>query len=86
MTRDVFRRLALVAGCTAWSVAIALVWVHVGWAAGVFALIAGPAGAYLLSLEAAPPATSVEKPEDPRGLSHREIARRARAARAGDDD
>lgn len=61
MTADVFRRLALVAGCSAWATAVALVWVHVGWAAGLAAAVLGPAGAFVLSLEPAP------EPETDRG-------------------
>lgn len=83
MTADVFRRLALIFGCSAWAVGVALVWIHVDWFAAVAALIAGPAGAILLSLE---PAAEPEAPGEPAGLGHRAIARRARAAQGGDDD
>lgn len=87
MTADVFRRLALVAGCSAWAVAIALVWIHLGWVAGVAALVAGPVGAFALSLEPSGDAEQMAAPEErPEGLGHREIARKARAARGGDED
>lgn len=89
MTADVFRRLALVAGCSAWAVAIALVWIHVHWVAALAALVAGPAGAFALTLESAAdpkPTSAVAVEEPPRGLGHREIARRARDARGDDEE
>lgn len=86
LTADVFRRLALVAGCSGWATAVALVWVHVGWAAGLAAAVLGPAGAFALSLERGEEMEPGPPAEEPAGLSHREIARRARAARGSDDD
>lgn len=87
MTADVFRRLALVAGCSAWATAIALVWLHVHWLAGLAAALLGPAGAFALSLERGDDAAEPDSAGEPKaGLGHREIARKARAARGGDED
>lgn len=88
MTSDVFRRLALVAGCSGWATAVALVWVHVGWAAGVAAAVVGPAGAFVLSLEPAPdaPARPTVRQRIQTGRSRRAIERDARLHREDDDD
>jgi len=87
VTRDVFRRLALVAGCSAWAVAVALVWRYVGWPAAVSAIVVGPLGALLLSLELSQPPQDKSPSLDAarQGLSSREISRRAQAAGGADD-
>lgn len=78
-------RLALLFGCSAWAVAIALVWLQLGWVAGLAAAVAGPVGGIALTLEPAPEGEPQERA--PRaGLGWREITGRARAARGGDDD
>jgi hypothetical protein len=90
VTGDVFRRLALIACCSGWAVGVSCVWVYLGWPAGLFALVAGPGGAFVLSLESAPAVlastASVDVVEEPAGLSRREIEKRARQAREDDDD
>ena len=87
MSPEVFRRLALIVACSAWVVALALVWTWLGWPIAVAAFFGGPAIALVLSMELAP-----ETPVSPsleagrQGLGHREIGRRARAAREDDDE
>ncbi|RDI73296.1 hypothetical protein Gocc_2896 [Gaiella occulta] len=64
MTPNAFPRLALVAACTCYVVAIAAVWIYLGWAAGLAAATAGPLLAAVLTVEAAEKTT----PADPRAL------------------
>jgi acyl-coenzyme A synthetase/AMP-(fatty) acid ligase len=64
MSRDAFRRLALVAACCALVVALGLVWIHVGWLVALAAAVLGPLAAGAMTLEEKPPAP----PETRRGL------------------
>lgn len=97
MTRDIFSRLAFMVACSAWAAAVALVWLHLGWIVGASALAGGTVFAFLIAAdyERSPSRPAEEPPglsgglspeERPRGLGHREIARRARAARGDDEE
>lgn len=79
MSRDVFRRFLLIVGCTAYVVALAFVWIHVGWFVALLALVGGMLFAVALSVEptSTTPLATVASVK-PQGLSIREISRRAR--------
>lgn len=84
VTRDAFRRLALLAACSGYVVALGLVWIHVHPVVAALGFLGGVVLAIATTLEATP-----DMPPAPvngaAGLGHRAIGRRARAAR-GDDD
>ncbi len=67
MTADVFRRLALLAGATAYVVALCLVGLYVAWAIAVVAAVGGPVVALLLTVEASPTVDRPAEPEYPAG-------------------
>lgn len=87
---DVFRRLAFMVCCSAWAAVVALVWLHLGWIVGASAIVGGNLLAFLVAADydftPDRPAVETTGPEAPRGLGHRELSRRARAARGADDD
>lgn len=56
MTADAFRRLALVAACSAYVVCLCVVWRLLGWPAAVAALAGGVLLALAVTVEVAPKA------------------------------
>lgn len=78
MTADAFRRLALVAGCSGYVVALAVVWQKMGWPAAVCAFAGGALLALVVTVEVSPtPADAIDvdgrrfDPDQVRALLHR---------------
>jgi hypothetical protein len=82
VSRDAFRRLALIAAATVYVIALGLVWVHVDWLVAALAAILGPLLAAVLAedWERRFHRPAEPEPEPRRGMGHREISRRARQA------
>lgn len=88
MSREPFRRLALMVACSVWVAAIAAAWIYLDWIVAAAAIFGGTIVAAVLTVEPSPPKEPREelRSELARGLTIREIERRARAARVDADD
>lgn len=83
MTREPFRRLALMVACSLWAAAIAAAWLWLDWIVAAAAVFGGTIVAAVLTVEPSPP--SQDEVREQAGLSIREIERKARRARAAGD-
>lgn len=76
MSPDAFRRLALFTACSAYALVLALVLRYLGWEVAVFVVVFGALVAIAVTLEYVDTRQPTPEPEEPEGLSRREIARR----------